>query len=257
MGAAFLRQPLGGRLQHDPLRHRDRAQAFDIVGRHHAGIEMRQEPGLLEHQRCHGGEVVQRGGVAELVEGAARCGVTQFRLVAEGEQGFVAAGALSRARDREHVIGGEIGGFGLPRRLREGAVVATVAAKLGEWNEHLARIGDVGAMAAVAQRSRGLHQERQIVTVGERQRFHRGWRVSPARPIEHVTVRRRRHRPPPLARRAGAACNRSAKSSTARASASRSARLLISVGVTRTGKSSSLAKLSSAASITYPFRMSP
>ena len=41
------------RLQHDALRHRDRAQAPDVVEVHHAGIEMRQQPGLLEHQRSH------------------------------------------------------------------------------------------------------------------------------------------------------------------------------------------------------------
>ncbi len=65
MRPAAARQALGGAFQHDPLRHRDRAQPLDLVPAHDAGIEMRQEPGFLQHQRRHFGEIGERRVVAE------------------------------------------------------------------------------------------------------------------------------------------------------------------------------------------------
>src|SRR5579885_2756732 len=81
--------------------------------------------------------------MTEPVEFLARGAVPQFRLVAEGEQRFLASGFLSGLRDRDHLFDRKIRLFVCARRMREGAVMADVAAKLRERNENLARIGNV------------------------------------------------------------------------------------------------------------------
>ena len=99
-GPPRSRQPVRRRLQHDALRHRHLAQAREPGLVHHAGIEMRQQPGLLQHQRGRGLQIVQRRLRAERGKSLARRGVAQLRLIAEREQRLLAAGRLSRARDR-------------------------------------------------------------------------------------------------------------------------------------------------------------
>ena len=92
--AAPPRQPLGGGLQHDALRHRHLAQAREPCLVHHAGIEMRQQPRLLQHQRRRPLEIVERRLGAERPQGVAGGGVAQLRLVAQREQRLLAAGRL-------------------------------------------------------------------------------------------------------------------------------------------------------------------
>ena len=174
MGTALLRQTLRGGLQHDPLRHRDPAQTLHVVEAHDAGIEVGQEPGLLEHQLRHGGEIIERRGMAELVQRLARGAVAQLRLVAEREQRLAAAGARTGLRNRQHVFGCQIGSGCPPGRLREGAVVAGIAAELGERNEDFPGIRDVGAVAAIAQHGGRRHQRGKIIAAGERQRLRVG-----------------------------------------------------------------------------------
>ena len=147
MRPAAAAQPLGGTLQHDPLRHRDLAQPVDIGPRHDAGVQMRQQPGLAQHQLRHRGEVGEGGLVAEPGQRLARRAVAQFRLVAQREERLMAAGARPGRGDRQHLVGIEIGGLAAARRMGEGAVVADVAAQLGQRDEDLARIGDEAAMA--------------------------------------------------------------------------------------------------------------
>ena len=84
----------------------------------------------------------------ELRELFARRAVAQLRLVAEREQRLLAAGRCAGARDRQHLVEREIGALALARRLREGAVVADVAAELRQRDEDLARIGDERPCAA-------------------------------------------------------------------------------------------------------------
>ncbi len=181
MRPAAAAQPLGGALQHDPLRHRNRAQPVDIGPRHDAGVEMRQEPGLAQHQLRHLGEVGERGLVAEPGQRLARRAVAQFGLVAQREQRLAAAGARAGAGDRQHLLGVEIGGLAAARRMREGAVVADVAAQLGQRDEHLARIGDEAAVARVAQCRRDPHQRPWVG----------GSRRAPAPPSAESTLPRR------------------------------------------------------------------
>ena len=77
--------------------------------------------------------------------------VAPFRLIAQREQGFLAAGGLAGAGDGEHGVGGEIGRLAGAGGMREGAVVAHVAAELGERDEHLLGEGDARAMTGEAQ----------------------------------------------------------------------------------------------------------
>jgi hypothetical protein len=93
-----------------------------------AGVEMRQQPGFLEHQPGHLGEVGERGFVAERRQLLARRAVAQLRLVAQGEQRLVTARLGAGAGDFEHLVAVEIDPLAAARRMGEGAVVADVAA---------------------------------------------------------------------------------------------------------------------------------
>ena len=84
----------------------------------------------------------------------ARGAVAKLRLVAEREQGLLAAGVPSGTGDRQHLLRREIGGDAPSRRRGEGAVVADVAAQPRQGDEHLARIGHRVAESGVAQPAR-------------------------------------------------------------------------------------------------------
>ena len=129
-------------LQHQPGRHRDRAQPLEVGRAHHAGIDVRQQAGLLEHPPRDLGEIVERGRVAQRGQRLARHAVAALGLVAEREQRLVAAGRGAGLRDRQHLVDRQIGRLQVARRMREGAVVADVAAQLGERDEHFPRVAD-------------------------------------------------------------------------------------------------------------------
>ena len=61
MRPAPLRQPLRRGLQHDPLRDADAAQATELVAAYDARVDVWQQAGLIEHERAHRGEIVDRG----------------------------------------------------------------------------------------------------------------------------------------------------------------------------------------------------
>ena len=151
MNAALPAEPLAGGLQHDALAGRHLAQAGDLLARHHAGIGMRQQPGLAQHQRAHRGEIGDRRFVAERLQCVARRLVSQLRLVAQREQRLGATGGRAGAGDGEHLVGREVDRLARARHLRERAVVTDVAAEFGERNENLARIGNQPAMRGIAQ----------------------------------------------------------------------------------------------------------
>jgi len=97
--------------------------------------------------------------------------VAPFGLVPEGEEGLLAAGRRPSPGDGENVVAGEIGTLAGPRRLGKGAVVADVAAELGEGDEHLAGVGNQVAVAAVPQECRRLEQGAEIRRFGEEERL--------------------------------------------------------------------------------------
>ena len=76
------KQPPRGRLQHQPLARRHRAQRANVCGAHYASIHMRQQAGFVEHRGgrlCH---VIQRGVVAERAQLCRGLRVQQLRLIA-------------------------------------------------------------------------------------------------------------------------------------------------------------------------------
>ena len=87
VGLALLReQPGRGGLQHHPHRRRDRLEPVQLLPRHDAGVEVRQQAGLLEHPDRHRPHVGQRRVVALLVEPLPRLGPAVLGPVAQGEQ---------------------------------------------------------------------------------------------------------------------------------------------------------------------------
>ena len=97
--------------------------------------------------------------------------VAKLGLVAEGEQRFFAARGGTSARDLQHFVRREISPLAGPRRVGEGAVVANVTAELGERDEHLARVRDHVAMAAVSQRRCRGEQRCEVCLLAQRERL--------------------------------------------------------------------------------------
>ncbi len=131
---------------------------------------MGQQSCLLESDTRRLGQIRQSRFMPQAGKFLPRCAVAQFRLVAEGEQGFLAAGSGAGPRDGEHLRQRQIGCAPFARRLGESAVVACIPAQLGQRNKHLARIGQDCAVRRVAPRRRGAHQRFEF-KAGKRQGF--------------------------------------------------------------------------------------
>src|SRR5204863_9245126 len=118
-----------------------------VLDRQDAGIQMRQQTGLVEHEPGTASRILERGRAAERGELLARDPVAEFRLVAQGEERLAATGGGPGPRDREHLVLAHVRALAAPRRLRERAVAADVPAELGERDEGLRRAGDVVAVS--------------------------------------------------------------------------------------------------------------
>ena len=160
VGAALGGKPFGRALEHHALRGRDLAQRAQVFTAQHAGIEMRQQRRLFQHQRRHGGEVGERALVTEDPEPLARRAVAEFRLVAEGEQGLLASGSSAGLGHAQHLVRRHERRLTPARWPGEGAVVADVATEMGERDEDLARIRHDIGVRPVAQRRRAVEQRR-------------------------------------------------------------------------------------------------
>ena len=115
---------------------------------------MRQQPGLARAPGGHVGDVVQRAVVAVLGEPDPGDLPAVLGPVAQGEEGLLAAHRRALAGDAEHLLGFQVrrqpGCRELGRRLDEDAVVAAVAAQVGQRQEDLAGVGhDARAAGAV------------------------------------------------------------------------------------------------------------
>ena len=134
MRPARLGEPGRGVFQHDALRDAHAPQRRDLRFSGNSGIDVRQQPGLAGHELAHGDEIFDGAGVAEPAERGTRRLVAQLGLVAEREQSLAASGLASRPRDRQHLVGAQVGGARLPRfefprpagALTLGACVLTV-----------------------------------------------------------------------------------------------------------------------------------
>ncbi len=139
---ALLQQPERCRLQHQPHRGRDRPQEEQVLPGHHARVQMGKEPGLREDEVGHARQVLDRRPAAELGQLLARGAVAKLGLVAEGEERLVAARLGARAGDGQHLVRRHERALAPARGLREGAVVADVAAELRQRDEDLRGVGD-------------------------------------------------------------------------------------------------------------------
>ena len=158
VGATARRQAIRRRLEHDPLRGADLAERRELVVVEHAGVRVRQQPGLAQHRSSDVGEVGGGRREPECGELVPRGAIAQLRLVAEREEGLAAPGLGSLARDRERLVDGQVGALSPSRRSRERAVVAHVAAQHRERDEDLRRVRDVDAVLVLAHLSGGGEQ---------------------------------------------------------------------------------------------------
>ena len=143
---ARLEEPPGGGLQHHAHRRGHRPQPRHLRPAHHAGVEVRQQTGLLQHPDRGGPHIVQGRVVATLVEPLPGLGPARLRPIAEGEQRFFAAAFGAAAGDVNDLVGFQIhaltGSPKLAGHRYERAVVAGVATQVGDGDEDLAGVGD-------------------------------------------------------------------------------------------------------------------
>ena len=87
-----------------PMEAETGLSSSQVGARHHAGVDVRQEAGLGEDELAHAREVLERRLAAQLGQLLPRRSVAELRLVAEREEGFVAAGLRARSGHREHLV---------------------------------------------------------------------------------------------------------------------------------------------------------
>ncbi len=136
-------------LEHKAHAGRYGGQSRDPLRAEQAGIRMREQAGLAQHQFAHGFKVVQRGLVAEVAQGFAHLGEKQFGLVAEREEGFGASQFFAGAGDCENFVGSHRVRAGIAGIAAEGAVSAVVAAEIGQRQEDFSRVGDDAGLEAL------------------------------------------------------------------------------------------------------------
>src|SRR5436309_494773 len=113
---------------------------------------MREQSGLVEDRLGRTPDVLESRCAPERGELLACDAITQFRFVTEREQRLATAGGRTGARKGEDLLDRQIGTFPALRRLREGAVVTDIAAKLGQRDEDLRRIGHEPSVSPIAKR---------------------------------------------------------------------------------------------------------
>ena len=188
-------EPPGGRLEHDPHRRGDGPQQDQLVARHHSRVQVRQEPGLVEHQSCTAGEVLERRLTSERCELLPRDAVAGLGPVAEREERLGAASVRPGSGDREHLVLGQIGALAAPRRPRERAIAADVAAERRQRDEDLRRVRDERPGALRTKTPRLGHEvgERRAEKLGDAV-CHRRWVVAGRSPRAGVGSIRKRTR---------------------------------------------------------------
>ena len=104
---AALGQARARGLEHHAHRCRHVTQARLLLVRHHPGVEVREQPRLLDHPDRDRPHVVERGPVAALVEPVAGGVVPVLGAVAQREERFLAAHRSTGIGDRHDLLGRE------------------------------------------------------------------------------------------------------------------------------------------------------
>ena len=90
--------------------------------------------------------------------------VARFRLIPQGEQSFVATRVRAGPGYGQDLIDTHVGPLSRPRRLREGAVMADVAAQFRQRDKDLGGVGNHPAVTLVTQLRGARHQLPYIIT---------------------------------------------------------------------------------------------
>ena len=163
------RETVGRRLEHQAHRSAHVLERRELLVGHHARVEVREEPGLLEDAHGRRADVLERRAVATVYQPGARRRISLLGTVSEGEQSLLASQRAAGLGDRDHLLEAEERVFELRRRLREGAVMTMVATQHRQRDEHLARIGDGVAPSQVAEMTSRRHRALQIRVTGQQQ----------------------------------------------------------------------------------------
>ena len=148
-GALVREQAAGRRLEHHAHGRGDRLEPLEVLPAQHAGVQVREQAGLLQHADRHGPHVGQRVVVAVRVQPLLRLVPAVFRPVAQGEQGFLAAERGALAGDVQDLVRFQVQVLQAVRDGGERAVAAAVPAQPGQRDEDLARVrDDLGRPAA-------------------------------------------------------------------------------------------------------------
>ena len=99
-------QRLGCRLEHETHRRGHGLEPLELGPREHARVEVREQPGLLQHAHSHRAHIGQRVGVPLLLEPLRGLRPPILGTIAEREQGFLAPERGTFAGDRDDLVGG-------------------------------------------------------------------------------------------------------------------------------------------------------
>ena len=200
MRTPFLGQPRRGGLEHDPHRRADVLEPGHVLPRHHSGVQVGQQAGVLDHLDGHGAKIVEGGRVAAGGEPLPRHRVALLGTVPQREQGLLTSLSTPGLRHGDDLLRGEEGPVELRRRFGERAVVAVIPAQHGERDENLPRVRDDVPVAEGPEVSGDGEQLIQGIAPGREQRFDfvDGERLAGPRPRqsapEAVGEVRHRHR---------------------------------------------------------------
>ena len=140
---------LAGAFQHQSLGDGDLSQLLQIAGRHHAWIDVRQQPGLPMNETSNLNQIGDRRLVSEISEFRPRLRVPAFRFIAQSEQHFRTPRRRGPRRPAHYFITAQVHCSVIVRGLGKSAVVAHITAKLSKRNKHVARKRHDRAMARI------------------------------------------------------------------------------------------------------------
>jgi hypothetical protein len=149
--APSQRKAIGGRLEHRPLRHAHLPQRSRVFHAQYPGVHVRQESRLLEDEARAPGEVLERRAASERRQLLPRDSVAPLRLVPEREERLVTPRSDPRPSHVEDLVLAQVRTLAAPRRLRERAVMADVAAELRQRDEDLGRVRHERAVALIPE----------------------------------------------------------------------------------------------------------
>jgi hypothetical protein len=115
-----------------------------------ARVGMRQQA-FGQSQLARLFDIVDRGGRAEGLQGAAESTKRDLGLVPQAHQGLGASQRAPAPRPIPDLRWGHGPCIGVPGILAEGAIGAAVAAEIGDRQEDLGRVSDNAAFAAIAK----------------------------------------------------------------------------------------------------------